>query len=89
MLHQLYVVRDRVADEASPIFSAKNDGIASRMAQNMIKNVGMFITDDYKCFHVGSFDTETMELKVFPAREVVIFDEVIQPQLRAITKEGE
>ena len=57
---KLYVVRDLVAGEAGPVFTAKNDGIAIRQTCQLLR--GCIDINDYALFQVGTIDTEEMEI---------------------------
>jgi len=71
----LYVIFDKVAQEAGPVFSAKNDGIALRSCRNIMADVDNL--DDYRILCVGSFDNVScVVVPVVPAREVVAMVEV-------------
>ena len=55
---KLYSIRDLVAGECGPIFTAKNDGVAIRQVCNMMHDV--VDINDYALYCVGTFDTEEM-----------------------------
>ena len=57
---KLYSIRDLVAGECGPIFTAKNDGVAIRQVCMMMHDV--VDIDDYALYCVGTFDIEKMEL---------------------------
>lgn len=57
---KLYVIRDFVAGEAGPVFTAKNDDLAVRSACGLMH--GVVDISDYSLYCIASFDTETMEL---------------------------
>ena len=57
---KLYVVRDLVAGEAGPVFTAKNDGIAIRQTCQLLH--GCIDVNDYALYQVGTIDTEEMEI---------------------------
>ena len=58
---KLYVVRDLVAGEAGPVFTAKNDGIAIRQTCQLLH--GCIDVNDYALYQVGTIDTEEMEIQ--------------------------
>lgn len=57
MKTQIYAVKDNVAGEYGPPFTAKNDGVAQRMFEQMldkaIKN-----TTEYDLYVIGSYDSD-------------------------------
>lgn len=57
---KLYSIRDLIAFECGPIFTAKNDGVAIRQVCAMMHDV-VDVTD-YALYCVGTFDTEQMVL---------------------------
>lgn len=57
---RLYVIRDLVAGESGPVFTAKNDGLAVRQACQLMLDV--VDISDYALYRIADFDTETMEL---------------------------
>lgn len=57
---KLYVIRDMVAGESGPVFTAKNDGLAIRQACQLM--TGVIDISDYALYSIGMFDTESMEL---------------------------
>ena len=57
---KLYSIRDLVAGECGPIFTAKNDGVAIRQVCVMMHDV--VDVNDYALYCVGTFDTEEMVL---------------------------
>ena len=57
---RLYSIRDLVAGESGPVFTAKNDGVAIRQVCMMMHDV--MDVDDYALYCVGTFDTEEMVL---------------------------
>ena len=58
---KLYVVRDLVAGEAGPVFTAKNDGVAIRQTCMLLHDC--IDVNDYALFQVGTIDTEEMEIQ--------------------------
>ena len=57
---KLYSIRDLVAGECGPIFTAKNDGVAIRQVCAMMHDV--VDVADYALYCVGTFDIEEMVL---------------------------
>ncbi len=64
----LYTIFDNVAVECGPIFQAKNLLVASRYVNQMIKDTHIN-PSDYELVCLGSFDSETLEFKVFSPDE--------------------
>lgn len=62
-------IYDKVAKEAGPIFTAKNEDVAQRMLKQVYKDNSLFdddgelISDDFDLKIVGKFDTEKAELE--------------------------
>lgn len=63
MKKKLYVVFDKVAEEAMPIFEGKNDGVAWRKFADVRDKTEGIRIEDFDLYRVGSFDTETMVLE--------------------------
>ncbi len=56
MIYNLYSIYDKDAKEYGPLFNAKNDVVASRYVEEMIKDVKF--SDSYALYCMGEFDTE-------------------------------
>ena len=56
MIYNLYSIYDKDAQEYSPLFNAKNDIVASRYVEEMIKEVNH--VDSYALYCMGEYDTE-------------------------------
>lgn len=56
MLYKLYSIYDKDAKEYGPLFNAKNDVVASRYVEEMIKDV--IHADSYALYCMGEYDTE-------------------------------
>ena len=56
MQYKLYSIYDKDAQEYGPLFNAKNDIVASRYVEEMIKDVNH--VDSYALYCMGEFDTE-------------------------------
>ena len=54
--YKLYSIYDKDAKEFGPLFNAKNDIVASRYVEEMIKDVNH--VDSYALYCMGEFDTE-------------------------------
>lgn len=75
---RLYVIFDRVAEEAGPIFEAKNDAVAQRQLRALFVQDRVSRPDEYWLFCVGAQDKRTMELEVFsPAERVDVALKVV------------
>lgn len=51
----LFTIWDKVAEEAGPIFQAKNEAVAQRQFRFAIREAR---PDEYRLYCVGEFDTE-------------------------------
>jgi len=68
MLTNVYTIRDKLAEESGPIFTAKSDAVAIRSALNSISE---FPLGDFELLQLGTFNTETSELIANPGvREI-------------------
>ncbi len=56
MIYNLYSIYDKDAQEYGPLFNAKNDIVASRYVEEMIKDVKHY--DSYALYCMGEYDTE-------------------------------
>lgn len=56
MIYNLYAIYDKDAKEFGPLFNAKNDIVASRYVEEMIKEVNH--VDSYALYCMGEYDTE-------------------------------
>lgn len=56
MLYKLYSIYDKDAKEFGPLFNAKNDIVASRYVEEMVKDVKYI--DSYALYCMGEYDTE-------------------------------
>lgn len=60
---RLYVVYDRVAEEAGPIQSCINDGVALRMFRATLQDVSSELQSEYWLFCVGEYDPQKMTVE--------------------------
>ena len=67
---ELFTIYDTVAQEAGPIFQAKNLSVAMRYVNEMIKDNKLNL-HEYDLVRLGSFDSESMFLSVFPKADAV------------------
>lgn len=72
MKQKLYVIFDKVAQEAGPIQCAKNDGIARRMFRSAIKDAPFPM--DFKIMCVGEYDSETVMFDIYSAPNEILDD---------------
>lgn len=56
MIYNLYAIFDKDAKEYGPLFNAKNDVVASRYVEQMIKDVPH--SDSYALYLMGEYDVE-------------------------------
>lgn len=56
MTYKLYSIFDKDAKEFGPLFNAKNDVVASRYVEEMVKDVNH--VDSYALYCMGEFDNE-------------------------------
>lgn len=56
MTYKLYSIYDKDAKEYGPLFNAKNDIVASRYVEQMMKEVKF--CDSYALYCMGEYDTE-------------------------------
>ena len=70
MINELFTIYDKVAQEAGPIFQAKNLYVAMRYVKEMIKDNNINLTE-YDLVRLGSFDSESMSISVFSKADAV------------------
>lgn len=56
MITNLYCIRDVAAEDSGPIFHAKNNAVAVRNYQQMMKDTPY--SGDYKLLLLGSYDSD-------------------------------
>lgn len=61
----IYTIKDLVADECGPVFSAKNDEVAGRNFRDLMKKENIGNSDEYRLFCVGYYDPEEMMFYTF------------------------
>lgn len=59
MIQRLYTIRDLVAEENGPIFTAKNDGVALRQFRDVLNTI-QNDPEEYKLYCVGSWNTDDL-----------------------------
>lgn len=67
---ELFTIYDKVAQEAGPLFQAKNLYVAMRYVKEMIKDNKINLSE-YDLVRLGTFDSESMFLSVFPKADAV------------------
>lgn len=72
MLYNVYVVKDKLAEEAGPPFTAVNDKVALRQYQSM--GIPESLKDEYELLMIGYFDS--VDVSITPH----ITYSVIEPQ---------
>ena len=54
----LYVVHDKVAGEAGPVYSATNLGVALRIFKHLMRIEKVDNVEDFELWHIGCYETE-------------------------------
>ena len=67
---ELFTIYDKVAQEAGPIFQAKNLYVAMRYAKEMIKDTKINL-HEYDLVRLACFDTESMSIDVLTKADAV------------------
>ena len=67
---ELFTIYDKVAQEAGPIFQAKNLYVAMRYVKDMIKDNKINLAE-YDLVRLGSFDSESMSISVLSKADAV------------------
>lgn len=57
MVNGIYTIYDKVAQEAGPLFLAKNDEVALRMVNNSPELKAMNLAD-FELYLIGTYDSE-------------------------------
>ena len=65
MIYGLYVVYDKVAEEGSAPFVAKNRGIAKRQYLQLLASVPETIVGDYQLLWVGDYSDSPVVINAF------------------------
>ena len=69
MIQRLYTIKDQVAEEAGPIFHAKNDQVAFRNYANMAAEKNL-PPEEFKLLCIGEYNTETAEITPITPTEI-------------------
>lgn len=56
MVHRVYTIKDRVANQHGPCFQAINDGVASRSMVQLLAKVPKYDRDAFELYCIGEFD---------------------------------
>lgn len=70
MINELFTIYDKVAQEAGPIFQAKNLYVAMRYVNDMIKDNKINLSE-YDLVRLGTFDSESMSISVLSKADAV------------------
>lgn len=70
MNSEIFTIYDKVAQEAGPIFQAKNLYVAMRYVNEMIKDNKINL-HEYDLVRLGIFDSESMSISVLPKADAV------------------
>lgn len=73
----LYVVYDKIAAEAGPVYTAKNDAVARRMYAGLIADTGINPAD-YQLIHVAAYDNGALSATL----PVIVPDTYVVPEER-------
>lgn len=80
----LYAIYDKVAEESGPIFTAVNEGVATRQAVQILRPLPPHTRDDYCLMHVGHYDLKTCVITLQSPPQVV---DVNDAMMRSIADE--
>lgn len=70
MYNELFTIYDKVAQEAGPIFQAKNLSVAIRYVNEMIKDNKINL-HEYDLVRLATFDSESMSIDVLTKADAV------------------
>lgn len=88
-MQYLYVIYDKVAEEASPIFQAKNDELAARFAAPTI--AGGLFEQDYELLRIGAIEglvPGRVDVVEVPFSEVLSQYKAFQAKRKGLTPGG-
>jgi len=63
----LYVIYDKTAAEAGPVFQAVNQGIALRGAVTSLGGLPKALREEYSLYHIGYVNSKLMSVESMPA----------------------
>lgn len=72
MKYGIYTIYDEAADEFGPVFTAKNDAVAKRQFQQILK--GVEYPAEFGLFKVGDFDSECIEMPLVGCESYEVLD---------------
>lgn len=67
---EIFTIYDKVAQEAGPLFQAKNLYVAMRYVKEMIKDNKIDL-NEYDLVRLATFDSESMSITVLPKADAV------------------
>ena len=70
MNSEIFTIYDKVAQEAGPLFQAKNLYVAMRCVKEMIKDNNINLSE-YDLVRLGTFDSESMSISVLTKADAV------------------
>lgn len=87
-IQNMYVVFDRKSESYSPPFYGKTDGVATRIFFDLIRDIGSEFKDDFTLHSIGTFDTDSAEIIVKPAK-LVRFDKSVETITEKVKEIGQ
>lgn len=84
----LYTVFDRVANEAGPIFAAKNDAVAVRAARNLMDQDSIVREEEYQLYKVGNYYPEEVRVEGMEKMRIDVPTAHIEVTRLGIGKDG-
>ena len=69
----LYVVYDRVAEQAGPVFQAVNDQVAFRSYVQLMHGQSHLNKDEFVLYKIASYDDKTMDVEQIVPKKRVFF----------------
>lgn len=73
MIDHVYTIYDRVAEDAGPLFTARNEGVALRALGDVFKN-SYGKPEEYKLLCIGTYDHTTAKLESIDPPIDIYFD---------------
>lgn len=70
MTSEIFTIYDKVAQEAGPLFQAKNLYVAMRCVKEMLKD-SVINPTEYDLVRLGTFDSESMTFSILPKADAV------------------
>ncbi|QXP07940.1 MAG: nonstructural protein [Arizlama microvirus] len=62
MITGIYTIYDKVLKQSCPVFSSKNDAVAIRQTNNLLKSSPDTEAKDYVLYKLGEYDDESLIL---------------------------